>query len=111
MKQKYEKCGLNYDLIVSRYPNLSEYEEWVNAYFADEFFKDMKTMLQQEDYALAKDAAKGLYILASELCLYPLYEALLEIYEDLQYEQYQQVMAHYYEMIEVYERIRNVFNA
>ena len=111
MRKKYKSCGLNYDLIIDKYPDLGNYEETVNAYLADEFFRDLEVMLAEEDYAMAKDATKGLYILASELFLYPLYERLLEIYEDLEYETYQDVTSHYRDMITTYEKIRGIFNA
>ena len=111
MRNKYRKVGLDYDLIIDRYPNINEYEETVNAYLSDEFFKDLKVMLEAEDYALAKDATKGLYVLASQLCLFPLYEKLLEVYEDLEYETYGEVNEHYEDMMETYDRIRGVFNA
>ena len=68
-------------------------------------------MLTDEDYALAKDAVKGLYILASDLLLFPLYETLLEIYEDLEYETYADVINHYNDMFTCYEKIRSAFNA
>ncbi len=111
MKEKYKNCGLNYDIIIEKHPNINEYEETVNAYLDDEFFVDLENMLQEEDYAMAKDAAKGLYILASDLCLFPLYETLLEIYEDLEYETYDQVMGHYDDMMKAHKRIRGMFNA
>ena len=111
MKNKYRSIGLDYDLIIDKYPNINDYEETVNAYLADEFFKELDMMLEEEDYALAKDAVKGLYILAGELCLFPLYEKLLEIYEDLEYETYQDVRSHYFDMFETYKRIRGIFNA
>ena len=111
MKNKYVSCGLNYDIIVDKYPDIMEYEEIVNAYLADEFFSQLETMLDEEDYAMAKDATKGLYILASDLCLFPLYEKLLEVYEDLEYEMYGDVMGHYQEMKKSYENIRSMFNA
>ena len=111
MRNKYRKVGLDYDLIIDRYPNINEYEETVNAYLSDEFFKDLKVMLEEEDYALAKDATKGLYVLASQLCLFPLYEKLLEVYEDLEYETYGEVNEHYEDMMETYDRIRGIFNA
>ena len=111
MKTKYEKIGLNYDLILEKYPNINEYEEIVNSYFSDPFFKELEQMLIDEDYALAKDATKGLYILASDLLLFPLYEALLEIYEDLEYEIYSDVLNHYKDMFAVYSKIRGAFNA
>ena len=111
MKEKYAKVGLNYDLILEKFPNIDYYEQTVNAYLDDPFFKELKGMLEDEDYALAKDATKGLYILASELCLYPLYEALLDIYEDLEYETYDTVLSHYEDMMEKYNKIRSIFNA
>ena len=82
--------------------------------FETKFFKSFvirEVMLESEDYALAKDAVKGLYILASELCLFPLYEALLDIYEDLEFETYDDVLKHYEEMMQKYNKIRGIFNA
>ena len=111
MKKKYESVGLNYDYITAQFPNIDEYEEAVNAYLCDEFFNELETMLEEEDYAMAKDATKGLYILAQELCLFPLYETLMEIYEDLEYETYDQVRENYKLMKNAYNRIRGVFNA
>ena len=111
MRNKYASCGLNYDIILERYPDISEYEEIVNAYLDDDFFMELEEMLESEDYAMAKDATKGLYILASELCLFPLYERLLEIYEDLEFETYQELMEHYRDMIGTHSRIRGIFNA
>ena len=109
MKNKYKSCGLNYDLIVERFPNIDEYEQIVNTYLSDEFFRDLEVMLENEDYALAKDALKGLYILAQDLMLFPLYGALMEVYEDLEYEIYKDAPGHYRDMMEVYERLRGVF--
>ena len=111
MKNKYKSVGLNYDLIIKKYPNINEYEETVSAYLEDEFFKELEIMLENEDYAMAKDAVKGLYILASELCLYPLYEKLLEVFEDLEFETYQDVLHHYHDMFKTYMKIRGVFDA
>ena len=110
MKSKYEKRGLKYDLIIEKYHDLNEYEQIVNVYLDDEFFKDLKEMLIDEDYAMAKDAVKGLYVLASDLYLYPLYERLLEIYEDLEYETYNDIFVHYDDMMLVHKRIRSVFS-
>ena len=110
MREKYAKIGLNYDLILEKYPNIDNYEETVNAFLNDPFFKELKTMLEDEDYAMAMDAIKGLYILASELCLFPLYEALLDIYEDLEYEDYKDTLNKYNEMINIYNNIRSIFN-
>lgn len=109
MREKYAKVGLDYDLISDKYKDLQEYEEIVNAYLSDPFFRELGDYLDNEDYALAKDATKGLFILAQELFLYPLYLALMEIYEDLEDEIYVDVISHYEKMIEVYEKIRGVF--
>ena len=109
MKSKYAGCGLNYDYIVEKYPDIGEYEDIVNTYLDDEFFEDLEMMLEEEDYEMAKDAVKGLYILAQDLCLFPLYETLLEIYEDLEYEMYADVKQHYRDMIEKHRKIRDVF--
>lgn len=111
MREKYAKANLNYDLIIKKFPNIYEYEETVNAYLDDEFFTSIEDMLKNEDYALAMDATKGLYILASELCLFPLYEALLEVYEDLQYETYKDVLNHYKCVRKAHNSLRSVFNA
>ena len=111
MKNKYASCGLNYDYIVGRFPDLNEYEETVNAYLSDEFFTGLEMMLEEEDYELAKDAVKGLYILAQDLCLFPLYETLMEIYEDLEYELYGDVKRHYTDMMVRYGKIRDIFLA
>jgi len=110
MKDKYESVGLNYDLIVSKYPNLNEYEEIVNSYLSDPFFIELEKYLDDEDYAIAKDATKGLYILAQELYLYPLYIALCDIYEDIEEEMYKEVISHYKDMMAIYNRIKGVFN-
>ena len=109
MRNKYKSVGLNYDIILDKFGNIAYYEENANAYLSDTFFKELEDMLDEEDYAMAKDAVKGLYILAGELCMFPLYESLLEIYEDLEYEMYGDVMGHYRAMIETYERIRSIF--
>lgn len=111
MKNKYASCGLKYDLIINKYPNINEYEEIVNAYLADDFFNELEFMLENEDYEIAKDATKGLFILAGDLLLYPLYEALIEIYEDLEYEMYDNIIFHYKEMKEKHKTIRSIFNA
>lgn len=111
MKDKYASVGLNYDIIIDKFKNIDDYEETANAYLSDPFFKEIEEYLDNEDYALAKDATKGLYVLASELCMFPLYEALLEVYEDLEYETYDEIMSHYKEMFNIYTRIRSIFNA
>ena len=111
MKNKYQSVGLNYELIVDKYPNLNEYEEIVNAYLSDPFFNEIEGMIMDEDYAMAKDASKGLYILAQELCLYPLYISLVDIYEDLDDEDGASALKHARELRDTYLRIKGVFNA
>ena len=111
MQEKYKSVGLDYNLIIEKYPNIQEYEEIVNAYLIDPFFNELGDYLDNEDYELAKDATKGLYILAQELFLYPLYMSLMEVYEDLEDEIYKDVRTHYDEMIIVYKKIRGIFCA
>ena len=111
MKKKYALAGLNFDLINEKFKDIEEFEEIANFYLADENFKLLGSYLEDEDYAMAKDATKGLYLLASELRLFPLYEALLEVYEDLEEEIYNDVGSHYDEMMVVYEKIRGIFCA
>ena len=111
MQEKYKSVGLDYNLIIEKYPNIQEYEEIVNAYLSDPFFNELADYIDNEDYELAKDAAKGLYILAQELYLYPLYMALMEVYEDLEEEIYKDVRNHYDEIIKVYKKIRGIFCA
>ena len=110
MENKYKSAGLDYNLIIDKYPNIQEYEEIVNTYLSDPFFKEIGDYLNNEDYALAKDATKGLYILASELCLYNLYMAILEIYDDLESEDYSEVLKHYKEMLVTYKKVRGAFH-
>lgn len=109
MVNKYKKVGLDYDLIVSKYPNLNEYEEIVNAYLSDPFFEELQVMIDDEDYALVKDATKGLFLLAQELYLYPLYLALVEIYEDVEDEIWVDIPRHYKDMYKIYKSIKEVF--
>ena len=109
MKNRFEELGLNYDLINEKYPNIDEYKNIVKFYLDDEFFLDIGTYLEDEDYALAKDACKGLFILAQDLYLYPLYMALMEVYEDLEEKTYTDVLKHYDEMKLVYEKFKGVF--
>lgn len=109
MREKYRSVGLSYDMIGEAFPDIEEYEDTVNAYLADEDFSLLKGYLENEDYEMAKDAVKGLFLLAQDLRLFPLYEALLEVYEDLTYEMYTDVMGHYDEVRAVYDRLRSVF--
>lgn len=110
MKSKYELAGLDINLIQEKFPLLNDYDEIVCSFLSDPFFKELEEYLDNEDYALAKDATKGLYILAEELRLMNLYMALLEIYEDLESEMYDDVMGHYKEMFELYKKIEGAFH-
>lgn len=110
MREKYLTCGLNYDLIIDQYPDLNEYEKILHIYLDDEFFSGLKTYLENEDYALAKDATKGLYILAADLKIFPLYERLLDIYEDIEDENYKALNDDYDRMIAVHHQIKNGFS-
>lgn len=109
MKKKYALCGLNYDLILESYPDIQEFENILHIYLEDEFFNELYNFINNEDYAMAKDAVKGLFILASDLKLLNLYEKLLDIFEDIELEEYQNVLKDYEEMMELYHRIKGVF--
>ncbi len=85
-------------------------KEVIKAFLADEFFYALRGYLEEEDYALAKDAIKGLYALASKLALFDLYGHLLDLYEVLEYEEYKDVMSHYEVMIKEYERLLEVYH-
>ena len=95
MENTLKSLGLDVDLIKSKYPD---------------FVEEIGTFLENEDYALAKDACKGLFILAQDLCLYPLYITLMEVYEDLCEEEYKDVIKHYDEMKLVYDRFVGAIN-
>ena len=111
MKEKYKMLGLDYDLIASEFPDLNEYETVVSTYFTDPFFLELREMIEAQDYEMVKDAAKGLYFLAQDLKLYPLYYALVEIYADIEEETVNDLMKHYEEMLAVYQKMRGVFCA
>ena len=111
MREKYDKAGLNYDIILEKFPDMQEYEKTLMFYFDDENFELLGQYIKDEDYAMAKDACKGLYVLASELRVFPLYEALLEVYEDLEFETYSDISEHYKQMHELYDKIRSAFYA
>ena len=81
----------------------------IKFYLEDEFFSSLKSYLETEDYNMAKDMVKGLYVLAGELRLFALYQGLLDIYEDLDFEEYGPVNQHYEIMIKEYRRLREVF--
>ncbi len=79
--------------------------EVVRVFLQDDFFEELIDYIQNEDYALAKDAAKGLYILAQELKLFRLYETLIDIYEDIDGEFYRDLPVHYEIMKKEHERL------
>lgn len=110
MENTLKSLGLDVELIKSKYPNFDEYMNIVKFYLKDEFFEEIGTFLENEDYALAKDACKGLFILAQDLYLYPLYITLMEVYEDLCEEEYKDVIKHYDEMKLVYDRFVGAIN-
>ena len=83
--------------------------EVIRVYLEDEFFNDLKKYLEDEDYAMAKDATKGLYLLAMELKLYRLYETLIDIYEDLESELYTDVLKHYEDMYSEYCHLKEEY--
>lgn len=85
-------------------------EKVIKVFLEDEFFYTLKDYIEKEDYALAKDATKGLYNLAGQLSLFRLYELLLDMYEDLEYEEYKDLMAHYEKMIVEYEHLKEVYH-
>ena len=110
MREKYKNIGLNYDLIIDKYPDINEYEEIVNAYLSDPFFKQLEDYIDNEDYSLAKDALKGLFVLAQELLLYPLYTSLMDVYEDIDEEIYKDIKDDYYVMMDIYNAMKGVFS-
>lgn len=109
MKNKYTLCGLNYDLISEAYPDLNEYERILHIYLEDDFFNELKTYIETEDYAMAKDAIKGLYIMASELKLFELYTHLVDLYEDIDIDNYQNLLSDYAELMLVHKKIKAGF--
>ena len=111
MKSKYQKVGLDFDLINSKFKDISEYENTVTSFFEDPYFVDLKSFIEDEDYAMAKDAVKGLYTLALELYLMPLYMMLVDIYEDLEYENYKELLTKYEAMYSKYKEIKAIFYA
>ena len=82
----------------------------IKAFLEDEFFYDLRVYLEEGDYVLAKDAIKGLYVLASKLALFELYGHLLDLYEVLEYEDYINVMSQYEALIKEYERLLEVYH-
>lgn len=72
------------DIIDSEFegdPN--KYIEAVKFYLNDEFFSEIQIFIDDQDYEMAFDALKGLFILAEQFRLLRLYEYLVEVYESL----------------------------
>ena len=111
MKSKYQKVGLDFDLINSKFKDINEYERTVNVFFEDPHFEELKVFIEDGDYGMAKDAVKGLYTLSLELYLMPLYMILVDMYEDLEYENYKDLPNKYNEMYSKYKEIRTIFYA
>lgn len=111
MKSKYQKVGLDFDVIESKFPDINEYERTVSIFFEDPHFDELGEFIKDEDWGMAKDAVKGLYTLALELYLMPLYMILVDMYEDLEYENYKDLSPKYEEMYEKYKEIRAIFYA
>ena len=111
MKEKYQQVGLDFDLISSKFKDINEYERTVNSFFEDPYFDELKTFIDDEDWAMAKDVVKGLYSLALELYLMPLYMILVDMYEDLEYENYKDLPQKYEDMYKKYKEIGFIFYA
>lgn len=111
MREKYQKVGLDFDLISSKFKDINEYENTVNIFFEDPHFEELKEFIDNEDWGMAKDAVKGLYTLSLELFLMPLYMILVDMYEDLEYETYKELPRKYDEMHKKYDEIRTIFYA
>ena len=55
------------------------YDEYEIICLDDEFFEEIPLFIKDQDYEMAFDALKGLYILAEQFRLMRLYEYLLEV--------------------------------
>ena len=107
--ERYIRNRINTDLVLNEFKTLEAYEETLRFYLQDEFFDELKTFLEENDFEMAKDALKGLYILAGDLKLFRLYEALLEIYQDLLEEEYRYLDERYAAMKEIHDRLKEDF--
>jgi len=107
---KYQSCGLDYELIKDSFVDLEAYEESLNFYLKDEDFFNLRSYLADCDWAMAKDALKGLFVLAQELKVMPLYFELVELYGDLLEEEYQDIESKYQEIIRIHRLLKENFN-
>ena len=106
---KYLRNKINPGLVLNEFSSLEAYEEALRFYLQDEFFLQLKEYLDNNDFEMAKDALKGLYILAGDLKLFPLYEALLEIYQDLLEEEYRYLGERYEAMKSIHTSLSEDF--
>ena len=105
MKNKYERLGLIEEeiakgLLELNLNTMQEYDEAVLFFLNDTHFEEIGDFLDVGDFAMAKDATKGLFYLAGDLMLLPLYEKILEVLADLNDEDYSEVIKHYEAMLE-----------
>lgn len=100
--------GIDTNEVKSTFSNLKEYEESLCFYLNDDFFSDLEGFIKNEDYAMTKDAVKGLLILAQELKIFSLYHALAEVYEDLLYENYKDLNYHVAYVLKLHSELRGV---
>lgn len=93
-EDKYKESGISFAEVQEAFPDIAEYERSLIFYLRDENFQQLQEWIKAEDFNLAMDAVKGLYILASELKIYRLYTALVDVYQDLLYEEYKELSLH-----------------
>lgn len=101
--------GINIEEVKHSFPNLKNYEESLKCYLHDDFFTTLDSFVVSQDYAMAKDATKGLMILAQELKVFKLYQALSEVYEDLLEEEYQEINKHLASVTMLHKELRGIF--
>ena len=94
---KYLRNKINPGLVLNEFSSLEAYEEALRFYLQDEFFLQLKEYLDNNDFEMAKDALKGLY------------EALLEIYQDLLEEEYRYLGERYEAMKSIHTALSEDF--
>lgn len=110
MKTEFEKRAILIDDIIQNYTDLDEYKKVARTYLNDDFFEELPIFIAQNDYEMAKDALKGLYILALELRMIRLYQELLEIYECLIDEEYKNLDDNVKKVMEIRTDLLEFFN-
>lgn len=108
-EQNYLDSGIDLDEVLRDFPVLEEYEESLRYFLGDEFFLQLPEWVETEDYGMAIDAVKGLYILAGELKVFPLYIALLEVYEDLLYQEYKDIKQHTTHVLHLHQELIKIW--